>query len=54
MKRINQVYNKVFIDPYFNFVGQLSALNKNMNEEMKQTKNKSEFYMLVVEAFVGI
>ena len=40
IKRINQIYDKVFIDPYASFILQLSHLNRSIIEETKSTKNK--------------
>ena len=48
MKRINQVYDKVFIEPFASFINQMNNLNKSTLEDFKSVKNKPESYIFIV------
>jgi hypothetical protein len=48
LKRLTQIYDKVFLDPYMSLINELSLLNMNSLEDIKLTKNKpSSFYFLL-------
>ena len=46
IKKVTQVYDKVFIEPYLSLIPELSFLNQSTSEDLKLIKNKPEAFLL--------
>ena len=45
IKKVTQVFDKVFIDPYLTLIPELSNLNQTSSEDLKIMKNKPDSFL---------
>lgn len=51
MKKVAQVYDKVFIEPYLALTPELTTLNQTFSDDLKSIKNKPESFAIILEVF---
>lgn len=51
MKKVAQIYDKVFIEPYLTLTPELTTLNQTFSDDLKSIKNKPESFAIILEVF---